>query len=512
MALKAKDNALDIKIDHDLAKKLPLSFAKRHNVLPLRKEGDDILVAATKDGFDSKVKDDLTALFQAELIPYFMGADEVLKLIATVHYGEREAASGIIENLKRDKPILSAVDEGPRDILEISDEGPVMAFVNSLLSEALKKRASDIHLEPLEGTVRVRYRIDGILYKGLSLPSALYPNVSARVKVMANLNIAEKRLPQDGRIRIKIGGKNVDIRTSFVPTAFGERVVLRLLNREDIHLGMEDLGFEDEDLKKFSELIKKDHGLILVTGPTGAGKTTTLYAALNEINSSEKNILTVEDPIEYQLNGIGQMQVNSKIDLSFAKSLRHILRQDPDIIMVGEIRDRETAEMAIQASLTGHLVLSTLHTNDASGAVTRLLDMGIEPFMISSTLLAVVAQRLIRILCPECKTTYPLPPDELALSKKLSDKYPSKGPFTLYKKVGCQACFDTGYQGRNGIYEMFTVPNSIKKLIVEKADSSIIKKEAINCGMAPLKKIGIFKFLKGLTTKEEVARLTQDED
>ncbi|MFQ5901019.1 MAG: type II secretion system ATPase GspE [Thermodesulfobacteriota bacterium] len=514
MAPEAKnsDSSIDIEIDHALARKVPLSFAKRYKVLPLRKEGEDILIAFTKEGFESHLRDDLRALFHAEIKPYFVESEELARLIAGVYYSEREAASGIIENLKKERPALSLDIEGPKDLFEDSEEGPVISFVNSLLSEALKKKASDIHLEPFEEEVRVRYRVDGILYDGLSLPSTLYPNVSTRIKVMASLNIAEKRLPQDGRIRIKVGGRDVDIRVSLIPTAFGERVVLRLLNREDIHLGLEDLGFETEDLEEFTNLIHRDHGLILVTGPTGAGKTTTLYAALSEINSPEKNILTIEDPIEYQLNGVGQMHVNPKIGLTFARGLRHILRQDPDVIMIGEIRDVETAEIAIHASLTGHLVIATLHTNDTAGAITRLLDMGVEPFLVSSTLLAVLAQRLVRILCPSCKEGYSPSQEELSLIKRMRlDHSSSSGkPLHLYKKIGCEECFNTGYRSRIGIYELLTFSDPIRRLIVEKADASVIKKEAVGEGMKSLKKIGILKFLKGVTTKEEVARVTRD--
>ncbi len=324
------------------------------------------------------------------------------------------AEDTVQEMEEEDLSFLAAELDEPTDLLEATDDAPIIRLVNSLLSQAIRERASDIHIEPFEKEMVARFRIDGILYNILTIQKRFQASIASRVKIMADLNIAERRLPQDGGMRIKIGGKDVDIRVSIVPTAFGERIVLRLLYRESALLPLDQIGFSGDTLTRFNELITRPHGIILVTGPTGSGKTTTLYAALSKINSPDKNIITIEDPIEYQLKGIGQIQVNAKIHLTFAAGLRSVLRQDPDVILVGEIRDSETAEIAIQAALTGHLVFSTLHTNDAAGAVTRLIDMKVEPFLISSSVMAILAQRLVRVLCKECREPYPITPAEIS--------------------------------------------------------------------------------------------------
>jgi general secretion pathway protein E len=352
-----------------------------------------------------------------------------------------------------------------------------------------------------------RFRIDGILYNILTIQKRFQASIASRVKIMSGLNIAEKRLPQDGGMRIKIGGKDVDIRVSIVPTAFGERIVLRLLYRESALLPLDQIGFSGRNLSLFNELITKPHGIILVTGPTGSGKTTTLYAALSKINSPDKNIITIEDPIEYQLKGIGQIQVNPKIQLTFAAGLRSVLRQDPDVILVGEIRDGETAEIAIQAALTGHLVFSTLHTNDAAGAVTRLIDMKIEPFLISSSVMAILAQRLVRVLCTKCREQYQITPAEIT---ELEIKTPVKGA-TVYRAKGCEACFQTGYLGRSAIYELFIVDDEMRQLIMKNSDASMIKTLAMERGMQTLRQDGANKVLAGITSVDEVVRVTQKE-
>lgn len=503
-----ESESLETGLDYSLARRLPLSFAKRYNIVPLRISNGYVEVAAVRDLFYCRIIDDLRAFFRKEIKPRYINKEELMALIARVYYEERVAASGILDDMKKDEHGLDLEVEGVKDLLEASDEGPIIAFVNSTLAEALKKRASDIHFEPFEKDVRIRYRIDGVLYDSLRLPKSLHPKVSSRVKVMAGLNLAERRLPQDGRMRVKIGGKDIDIRASVLPTAFGERVVLRLLYREDVYLSLKELGFEKQDLEMVSRLIRKDHGLILTTGPTGSGKTTTLYTSLSRINSPDKNILTIEDPIEYQLKGIGQMQVNSKIGLTFANGLRHILRQDPDIIMIGEIRDRETAEIAIHASLTGHLVFSTLHTNDSAGAIARLIDMGIEPFLVSASLLALFAQRLVRTLCPYCKKPYQKTLDNV------KDGFSSANSreVTIYRNKGCDRCFQTGYYGRAGIYELLVLTDPIRRLIVDKADTSTIRKEARRKGMmSTLRRSGWKKVFRGVTTEEEVMRVTQEE-
>jgi general secretion pathway protein E len=407
------------------------------------------------------------------------------------------------ENLEQ---LAHALDE-PQDLLDATDEAPIIRLVNSVLFQAVRQRASDIHFESFERGLVVRYRIDGVLYPVLTPPKHLQASIIARLKILSGLNIAEKRLPQDGRFTIRTAGKDVDLRVSVLPTAHGERVVLRLLEKENKLLNLSEMGFSAERLGAIQQLIQLAHGIILVTGPTGSGKTTTLYAALSQINAPDKNIITVEDPIEYQLLGIGQMQVNPKINLTFAAGLRSILRQDPDVIMIGEIRDRETAEIAIHASLTGHLVFSTLHTNDAASAATRLIDMGIEPFLVASSVVAVLAQRLVRKVCKDCREAYHPEDEELI---RLGIVPPKTRP-TFYRGVGCAACSQTGYRGRTGIYELMVLDDEIRRLIGAKADATAIKQAAIAKGMITLKDDGADKVFHGITTTEEVMRITQQE-
>jgi len=406
--------------------------------------------------------------------------------------------------------IAGELTDEPRDLLDASDEeAPIIRLVNSLLFQAVKDRASDIHIEPFERDLTVRFRIDGILYDILSPPKRFQPVIISRVKIMGGLNIAEKRLPQDGRIRIKLAGKDVDIRVSTIPTAHGERVVMRLLNRSATLLQLNELGFRGRKHEVMEQLIRQPHGIILVTGPTGSGKTTTLYAALSKINTSDKNIITIEDPIEYQLHGIGQMHVNPRIELTFASGLRSILRQDPDVIMVGEIRDMETAQIAIQAALTGHLVFSTLHTNDSSGAVTRLLDMGIEPFLVSSSVIAVMAQRLVRQVCTDCREPYTPLLEELRQLDMSADQIEGQ---TVYRAgAGCAKCKQTGYRGRMGIHELLVVDDDVRGLVMKNADAASIRRGATAKGMTTLREDGADKILAGITTIEEVLRVTQDE-
>jgi len=395
----------------------------------------------------------------------------------------------------------------PEDLLDTDDEAPMILLVNSIFFRAVQQRASDIHFEPFEREIKVRYRVDGVLYNVLTSPKRLQSALISRVKIMAGMNIAEKRLPQDGRISLRIGGREIDIRVSDVPTAHGERLVLRLLEKTTNSLNLNDIGLSPHDIKSMERIIKMVHGIILVTGPTGSGKTTTLYSALNRINSPEKNIITIEDPIEYQIQGIGQIQVNSKIDLTFASGLRSILRQDPDVIMVGEIRDVETAGIAIHASLTGHLVFSTLHTNDSAGAVTRLLDMGIEPFLVSSSVVAIIAQRLVRKICQECRTPYAPTVKEC---QKIGLKAEAK--HTFFRGSGCSQCLNTGFKGRSGIYEILMIDDELREMIVSKADASEIKAKAISKGMLTLREDGAKRVTAGLTTTEEILRVTQEEN
>ena len=376
----------------------------------------------------------------------------------------------------------------------------------SELSQAVKARASDIHIEPSHNRVKIRYRVDGILYDRLSPPKHVQSALISRIKIMAKMNIAEKRLPQDGRIAIRIADKNIDIRASTIPTAFGERVVLRLLDKTHVLLSVSDLGMPEDRLREFDKLIRSAHGIILVTGPTGSGKTTTLYAALSTIHKTDINIITIEDPVEYQIDGIGQIQVNPKIDLTFAKGLRSIVRQDPDVILVGEIRDLETAEIAIQSALTGHLVFSTLHTNDASSAVTRLIDMGTEPFLVTSSVIAILAQRLVRVICSECKEEYVPDGESLQNIGITSEMVAGK---KIYRGRGCPSCLDTGYMGRTGIFELMLTDDTVKTTILKTSDASAIKRKAVGQGMITLRQDGAQKVLDGTTTIEEVFRLTQ---
>jgi general secretion pathway protein E len=402
--------------------------------------------------------------------------------------------------------ILHELEE-TADLLDISDEAPVIKLVNLILFQAVKERASDIHIEPFQKELKVRYRIDGILYQRLDPPKRYQSAMISRLKVMAKMDIAEKRLPQDGRIPIKIADKDIDIRVSIIPTTFGERVVLRLLDKQSLLLGMGEIGLSPDKHQTLQDLISRSNGILLVTGPTGSGKTTTLYAALSQINSPDKNIITIEDPVEYQLWGIGQIQVNPKIGLTFAHGLRSVLRHDPDVILVGEIRDAETAEIAIQAALTGHLVFSTLHTNNAASAATRLVDMEIEPFLVASVVRAIVAQRLIRVICSECKEGY-VPEPEMLKEVGITPEQLKGGK--VYRGKGCPACSGTGYRGRTGIYEILLVSETIRQLIMKKADSVSIGRQAVEEGMKTLREDGARKIIEGITALEEVLRVTQD--
>ena len=406
--------------------------------------------------------------------------------------------------MEDDSTIISEI-ENTADLLEDTSDAPIIKLVNHILSQSIKARASDIHIEPYQDSFKVRYRVDGILYDLLSPPKWIQPALTSRIKVMAKLNIAEKRLPQDGRFEVKIGQQLIDIRTSTLPTTFGERVVMRLLNKSSSIFEMSEIGLSPTQLGQVQELVKAPHGIILVTGPTGSGKTTTLYSVLSSINKPNINIITIEDPVEYQLKGISQIQVNPKIDLTFALGLRSIVRQDPDVILVGEIRDRETAEIAIQSSLTGHLVFSTLHTNDSASAITRLVDIGVEPFLISSSVSAVIAQRLVRVLCDHCKEPYK--PD-MAL-QTLGVRPDRLRKYTFYRAKGCDQCFHTGYRGRIGIYEIMLMGYKLKTLIQRTYDSFQIKQEALKLGLVTLRRDGIEKVLRGITTIEEVVRVTQ---
>ncbi|MFC1855920.1 type II secretion system ATPase GspE, partial [Thermodesulfobacteriota bacterium] len=487
-----------------------INFAKKYQLIPFRKE-DGVICVALSNPFESAPIEDLRILLNARIKTFLATNNVIIDSINVFYDKTSHTAEEMMENLEEEEENLTSIAselEEPQDLLDVSDEAPIIRLVNTILFQSVKNRASDIHFEPFGKSVVVRYRVDGVLYNILNTSRRYQSAIASRIKIMAGLDIAEKRLPQDGRIRIKIAGRDIDIRVSVVPTSHGERIVLRLLDKSSVLLTLEDIGMDNELLKSTKKIISKSSGIILVTGPTGSGKTTSLYAAISRLNSTDKNIITVEDPVEYQLNGIGQIQVNSKIDLTFANGLRSILRQDPDIIMVGEIRDKVTAEIAIQASLTGHLVFSTLHTNDSATAVTRLIDMDIEPFLVSSSLLAIYAQRLVRVICSECKESYNPTDEEL---NELNIRRDALINGVLHRGKGCPKCMDTGYKGRRAIFELLTLNDSMKSLVLKTQDSNAIKKEAIRNGMTTVRENGAKIVIDGVTTIEEVVRVTHEE-
>jgi general secretion pathway protein E len=465
---------------------------------------------ATADPHNTDPLDDLRILFGAHDVEAVLSPQaSVISAINEVYDRGTVSTGQLAEEATDDLDTLAdEASHEPQDLLEATDDAPIIRLVNSLLQHAVKERASDIHIEPFEKEIRVRFRIDDVLYEPMKpLPRTLQASIASRIKIMGNLDIAEKRLPQDGRIRLKIAGRDYDVRLSTVPVAFGERLVLRLLPDSQDLLDLEKIGFNAEQSRVLARIIRRPNGIFLVTGPTGSGKTTTLHACLSEINDIDKNIITIEEPVEITQKGIGQIEVNPKINLSFATGLRAVLRQDPNVVLVGEIRDKETADIAIQASLTGHLVLSTLHTNDAASAITRLVDMGVEPFLVGSSLVGVLAQRLVRILCFECREPYSATLDELSEAGLESQE----GPVTLYRARGCPACAHTGYKGRIGIFELMLVEDSIRAMVSKNVDAKTIKKQAVAQGMGTLRLDGSRKVLRGVTSVAELLRATEDE-
>ncbi len=501
------ENKIDVEsISPELVANLPINYAKQNEVLPLRKEGNSLVVAIS-DPTNFYALDDLRMLFGCEIKPVIASSYEIVNAINAVYNKTSGGGEEVVSELTRAEEIADEFNE-PVDLLDATDEAPIIRLVNSLLFRAVKQKASDIHIEPFERELLVRFRINGILYDILKPPKRAQAAIISRVKIMSQLNIAEKRLPQDGRIRIKIAGKDIDIRVSTVPTAHGESVVMRLLDASAVLLDLDSLGLMGRQLDIVNSLIHRKNGIVLVTGPTGSGKTTTLYSCLSKINSRELKILTIEDPVEYQLPGVNQVQINPKIDLTFATGLRSFLRQDPDVIMVGEIRDRETAEIAIQASLTGHLVFSTLHTNDAASSITRLVEMGIEPFLVSSSVVGIIAQRLVRTVCRDCARKYI--PDEEEL-KRIGLTLEDLQGRQIYRPVGCPNCMETGYTGRVGIYEILLVTDEIRNELMKGSDAATIKKVAVSQGMKTLREDAAAKVIAGMTTIAEVLRVTQEE-
>jgi general secretion pathway protein E len=510
-----------------LAERIPITYARQHRVL-VTSEGDDVVRCAVADPLDVTALDDVRTIFGKRVECVVTTSKVVLNAINRVW----EQRDGGATTLKSDADLE---EDHLIDLLDDTDDAPIIQWVNSLFSQAARERASDIHIEPEEREVVVRYRIDGEMYVAKRAPKQHMAAIMARVKIMSQLNIAEKRLPQDGRIALKIAGNSVDIRVSTIPTSRGESIVMRLLQKTSVLLSLEELGFGPRDFALMDQLIRRPDGILLVTGPTGSGKTTTLYGCLNRINEPTRKILTAEDPVEYEIGGIRQLHVKPTIGLTFASALRAFLRQDPDVILVGEIRDKETAEIAVQASLTGHLVLSTVHTNDAAGAVTRLVEMGVEPFLVRSSIIGILAQRLVRVLCNNCKEPYQ--PSEYELQqlgldprtlrwkreRQVSSRYLPHGVdyrfigqdlpdvIWFYRAKGCSECNGHGFVGRRGIYELLVVDDAVGALILENADSTSIKRAASNAGMDSLRDDGARKVLLGMTTVEEVIKAKQEE-
>ena len=531
-ALPCRENMDIAQVDDELIERLSIRYARSNSVLPWRLDPEEeLLEVFAGDPLKLLDLDDLSQVYDAEVVVTLMPASAVHELINKA-YAKR--AKDVDLERKEEE-----YDEEDEDILHASaEDAPIIRFVNSLIFNASKERASDIHIVPGDREVIIRNRVDGVLHETKRAPKAHHASIVARVKIMAGLNIAEKRLPQDGRIRRKIAGKEVDMRVATVPTAHGERITIRLLDKTAMVLSLDSIGMAKDHLSTVREVIHRPHGIFLVTGPTGSGKTTTLYSALSEINTPDLNILTVEDPVEYQLPGISQVQVQSKINLTFSAGLRSFLRHDPDVIMVGEIRDLETAEIAIQASLTGHLVLSTIHTNDAATGITRLVDMGVQPFLVASSLVALQAQRLLRRVCSACCEPYkPLAAelDEVGIDPErfFAGEYPLRAPMLdddgsvipleapsgrklppvghLYRAVGCARCHGSGYSGRTGVYEVLSITEEIRRLAIRNADSSEIKATALEQGMRTLRDDGAHKVLVGMSTLDEVMRVTAEE-
>ena len=499
----------------DFIEAVPATYAQHHYLIGVKNDGktgssqspDEITVVLSKP-LDTAALDNVSKMTKLPVRAAVATRAAITAAIDVAYEQRSTVIEEVAEELDSQNLDQLADEVGTSDdLLDVVNRPPVIRLVNDILFRALQLRASDIHVHPYETKIQIRYRIDGILYDTLSLNRNVLSLIISRIKVMAGMDIAERRMPQDGRCSVRIGQREVDLRVSTVPTSYGERGVLRLLDKSTGLLGLHELGLGREELERFDSLLNRTHGIIFVTGPTGSGKSTTLYACLNRINSAEKNIMTVEDPIEYQLEGISQMQVSAKKGVNFANSLRHVLRQDPDVIMVGEVRDVETARMAIQSSLTGHLVFSTLHTNDSAGAITRLLDLGVEPYLVSSSLIAVLAQRLVRKVCPDCKK--PVQPTEPQLRELgLGNLNPSE-PHQFFIGSGCDRCFQTGYRGRTGVYELMLINEEIQDLIYKRETAGAIKKAALEAGLKTLRMDGARKVLEGITTIAEVLRVTQ---
>jgi general secretion pathway protein E len=485
-------------------KRIPYSFARTAGVLATP-DPFGRLEVKVRPGTRPEVLAELRRQFGLPLAVSLLPEEE-FEAALSASYSEGGSSGGLLDGLGDEAELSSLMQDSKRiqDLLETEDDAPIIRLINLVFMQALREGASDIHIEPFESRSLVRFRVDGVLKDVFEPPRALHGALASRIKVMADLDIAEKRLPQDGRISVRLGGQAIDVRVSTLPTGHGERVVLRLLAKNVEFLQLEALGMSAGVLARIDAMIREPHGIVLVTGPTGSGKTTTLYAALSRMDHTELNIMTVEDPIEYDLDGVGQTQVNARVDMSFARALRAILRQDPDVILIGEIRDLETAQIAVQASLTGHMVIATLHTNDAASAVTRLADMGIEPFLLGSSLIGVLAQRLVRRLCPHCKVPYTPSAQEWSVLDT------SPPPATVYRAAGCEHCNQSGYRGRTGVYELLTIDDPLRRLIHDNAGEHLIRQHAESHGMQRLRQDGLRWILSGETSVEEVLRVTRE--
>ena len=488
------------KIPDEMLKLLPPDYMKKHLVVPVEKRGSTLVVAMV-DPTDQGVINEISFITGLRVEPVVAPEKSIREFLEERLGGELEIEKLIPKEMLEEEEEIEFVEEKKEEEEEV-EEAPIVKFVNYIIMDALKKRASDIHIEPYEDFLRIRFRIDGVLHEVMNPPLKIKNALVSRIKIMSNLNIAEKRLPQDGRFKLKIKDREVDFRVSTLPTIYGEKVVIRILDKEGLKWNLSELGFEEDQLNLFRKAIRMPYGMVLVTGPTGSGKTTTLYSAILELNKTDVNISTVEDPVEYNLPGINQVQVNESIGLTFASALRSFLRQDPDIIMVGEIRDLETAEISVKAALTGHLVFSTLHTNDAPSTVERLVDMGVEPFLVASSVNLVMAQRLVRVICENCKEEVKPDPalvEEVGIDPK---------EFRFFKGKGCKECNNTGYRGRIGIYELMEITPEIREAIIKRESSSVIREIARKNGMRTLRESGLLKVKRGITTLEEVIRTT----
>jgi len=511
--LRAFSEELDIAFEEDISRaevpteyieKVPLQFARHHHLIGIERQDGQIKVA-TCQPLDLHPLDDVAAILGAEVYPILSTRHQILNLLDRVYHQDVREANDILDGVDDDD--LSRLDiEESEDVLDMANKAPIIKLVNTIMFQALKSRASDIHLQPYEDKLQVRYRIDGKLYDMMTPPKRFQEAIISRIKVMGRMDIAERRFPQDGRDTIRVGTHEVDLRISSIPTYYGERIVIRLLDKSAGLLELEQIGMWEDDRELFDSIIHMAHGIIFITGPTGSGKTTTLYSAMARINSPDINILTVEDPIEYQLRGISQMEVNEGKELTFANAMRYFVRQDPDVIMVGEVRDKPTATIAIQSALTGHLVFSTLHTNDAPSSMTRLVDLGVEPYLVASSVNAIMAQRLLRRVCSHCKEEYQVPANELRRAGLKPDAVPGG---KLWRGRGCTECLNSGYAGRVGIYEVLVVDETVREQVTSRTSATVIKKEAIERGMRTLRDDGIRKALKGITTLEEALRVTQ---